>query len=455
MPTSKRDEAKIQRILERVDRKEQVFLKRTEIMDDEYAWGWKNVAFNPPAIEGIPPKDAVTTNFPYILARKTSNMVGFADRMIRVEDDADNQEFRDANNATERLSIGMIELADERLLNSGMKGTVQGMNGWFSVVRGAWIATRALLLKDYKGETIVDMEPIDPRNLVFEKGKGEPLWAAIVTQRSKQDIRDEYPDFKFESEDSSMNADDDNDENVRVVDYYWKGTKKDGKGMEGKYLNAVVINNQFAKKTTNTHAEKFPVVIRLVGNNPGVMNYTLKDDIEGVRDIPGLEDVGHSIFTALKHTKPQVDRLASYRMALTAKQVQGTMKVFSRDGTKELDQDPFESGAELNLSTDNNENVELVPIAQLSADAAQLEAELRLDESNAGLSDPALGRTNSPVSGAALQILTQADAEVVAPYISAVESLLLGCLEALIAQYETEKYKTIHVRGQGSQPTQC
>lgn len=447
MAASKRDQAKIQKILERVDRKEQVFLKRTEIMDDEYAWGWKNVRFNPPAIEGIPQKDAVTTNFPKILARKVSNLVGFADRIIRVEDDADNQEFRDQNNATERLAIGMLENSDERLLNSGMKGSVQGMNGWFATVRGGWIASRALLIKDSKGNTIEDIEPIDPRNIVFEKGKGEPLWAAIVTQRSKQDIRDEYPNFIFDSEDPVRNVEDDNDENVRVVDYYWKGTKRDGKGMEGKYLNAVVINNQFAKKATDTHAEKFPVIIRLIGNNPGVMNYTLKDDIEGVREIPGLEDVGDSVFAALKHTKPQVDRLASYRMALTAKAVQGTMKVYSRDGTKELDQDPFESGAELNLSRDNQEDVDLVPIAQLTADTAQLEAELRLDEANAGLSEPALGRTNSPVSGAALQILTQADAEVVSPYIKAVESLMLGCLEALLAQYETGKYKTIHVRG--------
>jgi len=447
MAASKRDEAKIQQILERVDRKEQVFLKRTEIMDDEYAWGWRNERFKPSAVEGIRQEDAVTTNYPKILARKVSNLVGFADRIIRVEDDADIENFRDQNNATERLAIGMLANADERLENSGMASTVQGMNAWFGTVRGAWIATRAVLIKDEDGNTIEDIVPIDPRNIVFEKGRGEPLWAAIVTQRSKQDIRDEYPKFKFDSEDPVRNTDDDNDENVRVVDYYWKGTQKDGSKLNGKYLNAVIIDNQFAKPATDTHAEKFPVVIRLIGNNPGVMNYTLNDDIQGVRDIPGIEDVGDSVFAALKHTKPQVDRLASYRMALTAKQVQGTMKVFSRDGTKEFDQDPFESGGELNLSTDNNENVELLPVAQLTADTAALEAELRLDESNAGLSEAGLGRLGVPVSGAALDIITQSDAEVAAPYIKAVESLLLGVLENLISQYETGKYKTIQVRG--------
>jgi hypothetical protein len=439
MPASKKDKAKIQKILERVDRKEQVFLKRTEIMDSEYEWGWKNIPFKPLPTEGIAQKDAVTTNGPHIQARKVSNGVAFAERIIRVEDDADNQEFRDQNNAYERLCIGMLENADRRLQGGGMGATVQGELAWYSVVRGAWVSARALLIKDDKGNTIEDVKPIDPRNLVYEQGQGEPLWAAIVTQRSKQDIRDSYPKFKFDSEDPVRDIDDDNDENVRVVDYYWKE--------RGKYMNAVIIDNQFAKKAMDTFAENFPIVIRLVGNNPGVMNFTLKDDIEGVRDIPGLEDVGNSIFAAYRHTKPQIDRLSSYEMALTAKAVQGTMKVFSRDGTKELDQDPFASGTEANLSTDNNEDIELVPIAQLSQDTARLRAQLQLDEANAGLSDPALGRLGSPVSGAALNIISQADNEVIAPFLKAVESVLEGVLDNLGSQYETGKYKTIHVRG--------
>jgi hypothetical protein len=222
MPASKKDKAKIQKILERVDRKEQVFLKRTEIMDSEYEWGWKNIPFKPLPTEGIAQKDAVTTNGPHIQARKVSNGVAFAERIIRVEDDADNQEFRDQNNAYERLCIGMLENADRRLQNGGMGATVQGELAWYSVVRGAWVSARALLIKDDKGNTIEDVKPIDPRNLVYEQGQGEPLWAAIVTQRSKQDIRDSYPKFKFDSEDPVRDIDDDNDENVRVVDYYWK-----------------------------------------------------------------------------------------------------------------------------------------------------------------------------------------------------------------------------------------
>ena len=436
---SKRDQVAIERILNKVDRKEQVFEKRTAFMDSDYEWGWKNIPFVPMPTEGITIKDAVTTNFAKVLARKVSNGVGYAERIIRVLDDADNEEFRDKNNAYERWCVGVLEMADERLQSGGMNSTVQGESAWNAVVRGGWIGTRAVLIKDAQGETVPDIVPVDPRNLVYEKGRGEPLWAAIITQRAKQDIRDEYPKFKFGIENNVQHPEDDDDELARVVDYYWTE--------DGKRMNCVIIDGQYAKKPTDTFAVNFPIVIRLIGNNPGVMNYSLKDTIDGTREIPGIEDVGDSIFAALRHVIPQVNRLASYRMALTARAVQGTLIVKSRDGTKELDQDAFASGAELGLSTDNDEDIGLLPISQLTSDAGQLEGELRLDESNAGLSDPALGRLTSPVSGAALQILSQADNEVVAPFLKAVESMLAGVLDNLGRQYETGRYKDIEVRG--------
>lgn len=436
---SKRDQVAIERILNKVDRKEQVFEKRTAFMDSDYEWGWKNIPFVPMPTEGITIKDAVTTNFAKVLARKVSNGVGYAERIIRVLDDADNEEFRDKNNAYERWCVGVLEMADERLQSGGMNSTVQGESAWNAVVRGGWIGTRAVLIKDAQGETVPDIVPVDPRNLVYEKGRGEPLWAAIITQRAKQDIRDEYPKFKFGIENNVQHPEDDDDELARVVDYYWTE--------DGKRMNCVIIDGQYAKKPTDTFAVNFPIVIRLIGNNPGVMNYSLKDTIDGIREIPGIEDVGDSIFAALRHVIPQVNRLASYRMALTARAVQGTLIVKSRDGTKELDQDAFASGAELGLSTDNDEDIGLLPISQLTSDAGQLEGELRLDESNAGLSDPALGRLTSPVSGAALQILSQADNEVVAPFLKAVESMLAGILDNLGRQYETGRYKDIEVRG--------
>ena len=53
---SKKDQRSIERILNKIDRKEQVFEKRTAFMDSDYDWGWKNTPFVPIATEGIQEK---------------------------------------------------------------------------------------------------------------------------------------------------------------------------------------------------------------------------------------------------------------------------------------------------------------------------------------------------------------------------------------------------------------
>ena len=451
---TQREEKQITKIIERIDRKELVFNKRTTVMDTDYNNYWRQDVFVPPAIMGIGKENAVTTNFGFLLASTVSNAGAFAERIIRVEDDADNREFRDANNAYERLSIGMLELGDERLVQSGMNATIQGENMWNATVRGAWIASRALLIKDSEGETVVDVVPFDSRNVLYEKGKGEPLWAAHVTQRSKQDVRDDYPNFKFTSQNPIQNDEDDNDENVRVIDYYWTEKDKDGKDEDGETIpgtkhrmNCVIINNQYAKKPTDTFSVNFPVVIRMVGNAPPVMNFTLKDDIEGVRDIPGIEDLGPSIFHGIRHQIASYNLISSEEMALTSKAVQATVLHYSRDGTKTLDQDVQASGAEVNLSRDDNEDVKLMEVATLTRDAQSLGAKLLGDLSSAGVSDARRGQLNQPVSGAALHIVGQADNETIAPFLNPTESMLAGIIDNLGKQYETGRYKTIHVRG--------
>ena len=450
MPASKRDEKIITPILEKVDRKENALDKRFRWMDHDYNHGWRLDAFKPLPSEGVRPQDIYTSNYPKVLNTRTSGAIGFAERIIRVEDDADNQEFRDQNNSYERLAIGMLENGDERLADS-VKPPLQGGAAWMATVRGAWIAARSVLIKDEEGETIEDIWPIDQRGLVYEPGTGEPLWAAIVTERSKQSIRDDYPGFKFEGEQGGI---DDEDELARVVDYYWttkdKPTKtEDGEEIPGRKrrMNAVIIDRQFAKKPTDTFAVNFPIVIRLIGNNPGVSNFTIKDNTEGKREINGIEDVGDSMYTPLRETVPNINRMRSYRQALTHKAVQGTLLVESKDGTKELDQDVFEDGAEIQISTDNNEKISLLEVAQLTQDSTLLEQAYLADQNNAGISQQRLGNFPGPVSGSALRIVGQSDNDVIAPFLEAVQSLIKGVIDNLGKQFETGRYKPIKVRG--------
>ena len=449
---SKKDEAQITKILERVNRKEESLTRRYDWMDHDYENGWRLDSYKPKAGDGISQEDAYTSNFPKLLNTKGSGAIAYSEQIIRVEDSADNEEFRDQNNAYERLAIGMLANADDRLVESG-KPTVIGGSAWYACVRGGWIAARAVLIKDENSKTVEDVVPIDPRSFVYEMGRGEPLWAAIVTERSKADIRDEYPKFKF-NDDGQSDPEDDDDDRVRVIDYYWteRGAPtqdEDGEQIAGKKtrMNATIIDKQFAKKPTNTFSVNFPIVIRLIGLNPGVANFTLKNDNEDNKEIIGIEDVGDSLYTPLRDITPSINRLRSMQGALTHKALQGTLKVWSKDGTKELDQDAFEDGAEMQLSRDNLEDIELLNTPQLTSDAVRLEQSYLIDQTNAGFSEQRFGRMSSAVSGAALRIIGQSDNEIIAPFLNAVQSLMEGVIDNLGKQYETNRYETIKVRG--------
>ncbi|MCH7827719.1 MAG: hypothetical protein IIC75_07100, partial [Bacteroidetes bacterium] len=118
-----------------------------------------------------------------------------------------------------------------------------------------------------------------------------------------------------------------------------------------------------------------------------------------------------------------------------------------RSETNQLDQDVFEDGSEIGISTDDNQKVSLPEVAQLTNDSNLLEQAYVIDQTNAGLSEQRFGRLVSPVSGAALRIVGQSDNEVVAPFLEAVQSLLIGVIDNLGKQYETERYRPIRVRG--------
>ena len=74
---SKKDQRSIERILNKIDRKEQVFEKRTAFMDSDYDWGWKNTPFVPIATEGIQQKDAITTNFAKVLITAKIKVISY------------------------------------------------------------------------------------------------------------------------------------------------------------------------------------------------------------------------------------------------------------------------------------------------------------------------------------------------------------------------------------------
>ncbi|MCH9003344.1 MAG: hypothetical protein IIC02_12290, partial [Planctomycetes bacterium] len=346
----------------------------------------------------------------------------------------------------EYLAIGMLNLANDRRVEDGRLPLLTE-ESFYGTTRGHIVCARALLIKDPddvddegKAATLVDVTPWDSRMVVFERSGNAIIWAANITRRSRATIRSQYPDFKF---DDTSDTTSDGATQERVIDYYFTENRKRSKN-RGKHMNLVIIKGHFAKEPHDTHAVIFPIIIRAVGRNPGVNNFSFKQD-DGTVNISGIAGVGDSVWGAMRHSTESRNRIMSYRTAIIARQVQGVFVTKSPQGDLDIEGRVDEPGMVHAIETD--ESIEILKLQELGKDAAVYDAVVGSEEQGADLPAFFYGNQKVPFSGAVARMLAQTIRTKIDPYLKPIESLFLGIIEALTKQYETDLYKTIDVQG--------
>jgi hypothetical protein len=426
----------IQKVISYEDSYEPLFTR----MDDDFARYWLLQPYKPKAEEGVSDKDAYTTNRPRVLAETVHNAIAMSEMIVRVDNDESKEGGRKINDDYEAWVIGSFSNANNRRLDGGNQAIISEA-GFRSITRGHVIAARAMLRKNAGDEsTYEDIAPIDPRHLVFERGDGRILWAAIVTRRSRSQIRSEYPNYKFE--DSEEN---DGNQKEKVIDYFFT---QGGKGKNaGKHLNSVIIGKKYARNKIETHSPRFPIVIRMVGRNPGVSNFSFIKEEGGSTDIPGIEGTGDSVWGPMRGANEARNRSMTYRTGIMAREVQGVFAMHSPGAEKDIEGRVDEPGRVHYLDSDAGEKLELLQLQRTGSDAQVYDAIVAQDELGADLPQSAYGNASAPISGATARMLGRTISNRIDPYLKPLESLLEGCIANLEAQYATKQYKPTSVAG--------
>ena len=427
-------------------------------MDADYSDGYRQDPYNPPASDGIDAQDVYTDNAPRTLSDRVVGAITMALPLVRVQNEGDDKDQREINNAAESLALGMLGMANKRALKAG-KPSVQAQLSWSAPNRGAWCIGRALLLKDRDGETIVDGKVFDPRNVVMQLTEDEPLWIAFLSQRNRADIRDEYPDFRFDDNDEPR---EDQEDRQSVTDYWWREdeTVVDAEGnpvlnedgtpiILRHYLNAVWTGDQFLKRRQDTFAEMFPIIPRAIGSNPGVANFDIRggDDSQS-RTIPGIEDFGDSVYGPNRRITKLFNRVMSLSQNMMAKASKGVYVHPSTMGDKTLDEPPT-AGSEVPVATADDESLELLPTPEMTNSHQALIGTTSEAKIHGGLPLQSSGILQQAVSGRALNIMRSAEVQRVMPFLIPVQSCLEGMVEAWFAQYKTGRYRPLRVSGTG------
>ena len=363
-----------------------------------------------------------TSNAPQTYADKVISWIVSSEMVVRIPNVTENREMRDANNRKEKVFLGMLRSADERLKNT-LKPSIKNQLAFYVAIRG-WYAGRALLTKRDDGTTYVDISPWDPMHTYWGVGADGLDWACYKIQKGRTEIEQEYG-VRLSGE----ATDRDDEDWLYVYDYY------------DKEENIVVVGNgQVVKKATPHGSPNVPVFIGPVGATPPVQALSEHTDIETT-----IEDFGESVFKSSRDVYEKNNLMMSIMLELTARARRQGLKIKSRDGSKTLDEDTYKEGTEISLA--QGEDIEPLGLLEMSRETQGFMGVLTGDMQRGTLPHSIYGDLQFQLSGFAINTLRQGIDSVLQPRMEALEDCYMKLCMLLCDQYMSGNFRAMELSG--------
>ena len=364
-----------------------------------------------------------TSNAPQTYADKVISWLVSSEMVVRIPNVNENLEMREANNNKEKVFLGMLRSADERLKNT-LKPSIKNQLSFYVSLRG-WYAGRSLLTKRKDGTTYVDISPWDPMHTYWGVGADGLDWACYKIQKGRDEIEEEYG-VKIDGSASDR----DDEDWLYVYDYY------------NKEENIVVVGNgQVVKKATPHGSPRVPVFIGPVGATPSIQALSEHTDIENT-----IEDFGESVFKSSRDIYDKNNLMMSIMLELTARARRQGLKIKSRDGTKSLDEDPYKEGTEISLA--QGEDIEPLGLLEMSRETQGFMGVLTGDMQRGTLPHSIYGDLQFQLSGFAINTLRQGIDSILQPRMEALEDAYLKMCMLLCDQYISGNFRSMELSGQ-------
>ena len=366
-----------------------------------------------------------TSNGPRTFADKIVAMLSQAEVLIRVPHINDKTHPSEADNDKERLAIGLLHAADERLVRL-LQPKVQSQLAWYIAIRGGYIGGRALLVKRPDGRTYADITPWDPSHIHWGIGQDGLAWACYKIRKTPTQILTEYG---VDTEKGNLNTPSENPENdgVDVYDFYTPT------------INTVVTGAEVLKPATPHGAGEVPVFLVLVGATPLLQPKAISD---------AIKDVGESIFAANRGIYTKQNDIMSIMLELVRRARRQGVKVFSDDGKKSLPEDPYKEGTEIQLSKRQQEDVQPLGLLEMAKETGAFMGLVSGDVQRGSLPYSAYGELQFQLSGYAINQLGETIGTAIFAGVDAMKHIYLQISNMLYRQYMSGYFDAMQLSGQ-------
>ena len=360
-----------------------------------------------------------TSNEPQTYADKVVSWLTSSDMIVRIPPNGNPRNNRDINNDKERFIIGALRSANERLTKR-LVPSLKDQLAWNITIRG-WYAGRALIVKDSESKTCIDVTPWDPIHTYWGVGPDGLAWACYRIKKTVDEIEAQYGVRMGESRSDT--------DGVNVYDYY------------DKEYNTVVVPGRFIKKRTPHGAEgQVPVFLGPVGSTPLVQSL----EWSSIEDT--LEDYGESVYKSTRELYDKHNLMMSVMLELTARARKQGLKVRSRDGTKTLEEDPYQEGTEISLG--QGEDVEPLGLMEMARESGAFMGLVSGEMQRGSIPHTVYGEIPFQLSGFAINTLRQGVESVLVPRVAAMQKAYTQISNMLCDQYRSGSFEAMELAGQ-------
>ena len=339
---------------------------------------------------------------------------------------ANSESRREFGQAKEQFFIGSLRQNDRRLERLGLPH----LQPWLSFLIGlrGWWSGRAMLIKGMDGETVVDVSPFDPMHTYSGEDADGLAWVCHVTLRSKRDIKEEFGVETPLKTVSSLGV----ETGEEVYDYY------------DRHINGVMTGQEWLKEPVFHSPENIPsevpCFLGAVGPAPLI---TRIDDGSG-RD--GLALQGESVYAGLRELYDTLNQTMSDRLTLVRRSVGAGLVYKNVGGRKTIKGDPWAEGAK--VSIDINETLTPLELRSMAQDTDALLSHILGEIQRKSFSYISYGGVDFPLSGYAINSLSQRDELTIFGPLVALVSAYNQISGLLCRQYASGAYQPIKAMGQ-------
>ena len=381
-----------------------------------------------------------TTADPQTYAKKISEFIAGSRVMITCSTPRELREKRIVNQTTVDFLEMAFREADKSLVKR-LQPELLEQFGYYLPVRG-WVAGRCLLRRGTYGETIVDITPWDPANVIWEMGHDGLAWACNMSYQRLADVKANHPDIRQltpeEMDDQSM---------ILVYDYY------------DRWTNVVFAENfEIKKQTLHGMVDEVPVFIAASGGRPiaaysgmrayGQLGTGFLGNLGGgaVNILPTgdqLSDVGESCFEGAVALYQEFNYIMSVMKNILARSGNNSVLYYSPGGQDNLPANPNKEGVE--ITADIRSRIEVLDLPQMAKETDLYLGELRSQLQRATLPYTVYGSLEFQLSGFAITQLEQSLNHRVMPFIRGAKKAMVQIALKLLKQYSSGFFMPISI----------